>query len=92
MPALPVRIMLCITPWSRVLGCVNESALSMTTQETNISHIYSYPCPMEGLFIPTCCESNWLNHDFFRFKTEKKENVVDDMFPWKTSENGRKVF
>ena len=40
---------------------------------------------MEGLFIPTCCESNWLNHDFFRFKTEKKENVVDDMFPWKTS-------
>ena len=55
----------------------------MTMQETNISYIYSYPCPMEGLFIPTCCESNWLNHDFFRFKTEKKENVVDDMFPWK---------
>ena len=74
------------------LGEWNKSALSMTMQETNISYIYSYPCPMEGLFIPTCCESNWLNHDFFRFKTEKKENVVDDMFLWKTSENGRKVF
>ena len=47
---------------------------------------------MEGLFIPTCCESNWLNHDFFRFKTEKKENVVDDMFPWKTSEIEEKCF
>ena len=47
---------------------------------------------MKGLFILICYESNWLNHDFFRFKTEKKENVVDDMFPWNTSENERIVF
>ena len=64
----------------------------MTTQETNISYIYSNPCAYVRAIYPYMLRVKLAQSWLFSLQNRKKENVVDDMFPWNTSENERIVF
>ena len=64
----------------------------MTTQETKISYIYNSPCAYGRAIYPYMLRVKLAQSWLFSLQNRKKENVVDDMFPWNTSENERIVF
>ena len=63
-----------------------------SSAKTLFSYIYSNPCAYGRDIYPYILRVKLAQSWLFPLQNRKKENVVDDMFPWKTSENERIVF